>query len=126
MDPTAVATKGAGELLDKGILGLAVLALAVVVVILWRHSTNLAKEIAALHEKRAEEAKALAGKTTEALVASSTQSAAQATAIDRMNQLLQQILDFDRAMPGQIEGLAKISERIFDKLEDFQARRGRE
>lgn len=125
MDPTAIAKDGIPMLLDKGLLGLAVLALCAVVVYLYLDGRALRVEIAALYEKRTTEVAGLAKETATGLANSSGTMAAMAEEVSSASRLIQQMLDTVRVMPSGMEGLAKQLEANaarMDRLLDAVAR----
>lgn len=112
MDPSVIVEKGVPELLDKGLLGLAVLALSAVVVYLYMDGRTLRREITAL-----------AKETAAGLASSSGTMAAFTAEVGEVSRLTQQVLDVVRVLPSGTEGLARQLEgnanridRILDAL----------
>ena len=125
MDAAAIAGQGIPELLDKGLLGLAVIALSAVVIYLYMDGRTLRTELAALYEKRTTEVAALAKETASGLASSSGTMAAMAEEVSSASRLIQQMLDTVRVMPPGMEGLAKQLEANaarMDRLLDAAAR----
>lgn len=123
--PPSVLEHGIPELLNLGLPGLIIIALAAVVVYLYMDGRALRRDLAALYEKRTAEVAALAEKTATGLANSSATTAVQSDATAANGRLLQQILDVVRLLPASIEAAATASNSNTARILEAIGHRGR-